>query len=318
MNRTIFFRELRVGLLQELVSVGILLGLSALGGWVAAAVYGLPVREMAEDLLLFLIVLAALLAFSSGARTFTAESQRRQEMFFFTLPISRSTLWLSLIAGRLIAALPVPAVLVLANALLYDGLPGLRHLGFAGMAVFLALFASGACLSLFFRRDTVVYLAGPLITFPVVAQVLAFAAWGFSGGSMLQEGLSALSVGFLATAFLGLSWFFFQRGEVQARTRQLANATFLGVTLAVILLLLGAGMQNPVLEKLAGPWTQYPDSPAFSPPLEIKMARLVSPDGRYLAVAEALSQRPGFGGPLLSRPPRAAELESGNGEISPG
>jgi len=290
MNRTIFLRELRIGLLQELVSVGTLLSLFAAGGWLAATVYGQPVREMAEDLLLFMIALAALLAFSSGARTFTAESRRRQELFFFTLPVSRRALWLSLIGGRLVPALPVPALLVLVNDLLPEGLPGLRHLGSGGMAVFLALFASGACLSLFCRRDTVAYLAGTLITFPVVAQTLAFTISDFSSGS-LREGLLTFSVGLLAAAFLGLSWFFFQRGEGQARTRQLANATFLGVTLASVLLLIGAGTQPALLEEFAGPWTQdpVPRDPLLS--WEVETARLVSPGGRYLAVAEALSRQ---------------------------
>lgn len=293
MNRTIFLRELRVGLLQELVIVGTLLSLFAAGVWLAAAVYDQPIREMVAELLLFPVVLAGLLAFSSGARTFTAESRRRQELFFFILPISRRALWLSLIGGRLAAAFPVPALLVLANGLLRDGLPGLRHLGPGGMAVFLVLFASGACLSLFFRRDTVAYLAGALITFPVVAQTLAFTTSGFSPGS-LRERLSALSVGLLAAAFLGLSWFFFQRGEVQARTRQLANLTLVGGTLTSFLLLLGDVTLSPFLDRFAGPWTQATALPNPLPVWEISTARQASPSGRYLAVVETLRERPGI------------------------
>jgi ABC-type transport system involved in multi-copper enzyme maturation permease subunit len=291
MKRSIFLRELRVGLLQELVAAGLVLGVLAVAGWLAVSVFGQPLEEMGDALSASLVVLITLLAFSSGARTFTAESRRRQELFFCILPISRTALWLSMVAGRLAAALSLATLLLLAGFSFPGDSPDLlRDLGAEELTLYLTLFASGCCFPLLFRRDAAAYLAAVLI-FLLLALVFPLLG-SFSG--FLLELLWTISAHLLSAAFLMLSWLFFQWGESRTRKRQLTNLMLLGLTLAVSFLLVGTVTQSPLLDRFAGPWTQG-QSPEPQSPLQkwASTARLVSPGGRYLAVVEGLNLRPG-------------------------
>jgi hypothetical protein len=94
------------------------------------------------------------------------------------------------------------------------------------------------------------------------------------------------SAGLLSITFLLLSWFFFQRGESQARPRQLINLMLLCATLATSLLVIVIVAVSPLLDGVAGPWTQD------VPYLDISSLPLVSSGGRYLAVIETLRARP--------------------------
>lgn len=293
MNRTIFLRELRVGLLQELVAAGIVLGVLAIGRWLAVSVFDQPFRDLGEAISLFMTASIALLAFFSGARTFTAESRRRQELFFCTLPISRTALWFSMVGGRLTAALPMAALLLLTGFSLRGNSSLFLSVGVAGLAaLYPTLFASGCCLPLLFRRDAAPYLAGVLIIPPVLAHIPIFIIWG-SFSDFLSRQLWGISVGILSAALFLLSWSFFQRGESQVRTRQLTNLMILGATLAMFFLVIGTVTLSPLLDGVAGPWTQNlePQAPfnwTTSP------SPLVSHGGRYLAVVETLRERPGI------------------------
>lgn len=291
MKSAIFLRELRVGLLQEIVAASVVLVVLAAAGWLAVSVFDEPVSEMKEALSLFLIVLIALLAFSSGARASTAEARQRQEMFLYSLPVSRGALWLSMVGGRLAASLPMATLLFLAGFLLSGPQIDLP-LKAVGLTLYAVLFAAGNCLALLFRRDPAAYLTGILIVPFIVSQSLAFTNEGFSS-EFLPEPLSNISLGLLSAAFLWLSWFYFQRGEILIRARQLTNLILLGVTLALFLLFVGAVTQSPLLDRLAGPWAHglEPQDPLQK--WETSTARLVSPGGRYLAVVEHLSARPG-------------------------
>lgn len=292
MKKAIFLRELRVGLFQELVAAGGALGMLTAVGWVAVFKFDQAFRDIEEALSGILLLLLAILAFSSGARTFTAESRRRQERFLYVLPISRGALWLSLVGGRLAASLPVAMLLFLIGFLLPGSPLSWDYLGAGGVALYVVLFASGCCFPLLFRRDTVAYLAGFLIVAPVLFQVMSFALQGISS-AFLSELLWVVSADLLSTTFLLLSWFFFHRGELHFRARQIAHFALLSVALAVILLLIGTVTQSPFLDRFTGPWTQDLASqvPLFN--LGTSPAPLVSTGGRYLAVVETLRARPG-------------------------
>lgn len=294
MKRAIFLRELRVGLLQELVAAGVVLVILAAARWLALSWFDQPIDETKGTVTVsfFLIALLALLAFSSGMRASTSEARQRQETFFYVLPIPRGSLWLSIIGGRLAVSLPIMTLLFLAGPLL-AGAPFDWSLGAGALALYVALFASGCCLSLLFHRSMTACLAGLLIVYPVLTQIELFTNQGFS--SDLVSGLLwTVSAGLLSAAFLLLSWFFFQGGELQVRARQLNYLTLLGLTLAMILLFIGAVTQSPFLDRFMGPWTQDLDSQIHPLNWRTSPARLVSPGGRYLAVVETLRARPGI------------------------
>lgn len=228
MKKAIFLRELRVGLLQELVAAGGVLGMLTAVGWV----YDQSFRDIKEALPMILFPLIALLAFSSGARTFMAESRRRQERFFYTLPISRGALWFSLVGGRLAASLPMVTLLFLIGSLLRRTPLSRDSLGAGALALYVLPFASGCCFSLPFRRATVAYLTG--LWFVFLVQFIDQILQGF------YSDVRVVSYFLLSATFLLLSWFFFHQGELHSWARQITHFVLLVVALMPLLLLLGA------------------------------------------------------------------------------
>lgn len=288
MKKAIFLRELRVGLFQELVAAGGALGMLSAVGLLAVFQFDQAFRDIEEALLVILSLLLAFLVFSSGARTFTAESRRRQERFLYILPISRGALWFSLVGGRLAASLPMATLLFLIGFLVRGAPLSRDHLDAGIVVLYVFQFASGCCLPLLFRRDTVAYLAGLLFVVPILAGVLNDILQGTSSD------VRVVSFFLLSATFLLLSWFFFHQGELHFRARQITHFVLLIVALVLILLLIGAATQSSFLDRFTGPWTQDLASQApYHSDLDIFPAPLVSTGGRYLAVVETLRERPG-------------------------
>ena len=295
MNRMIFFRELRSAAAQEAGGLLLILILFlAIERW---GVYsGQALEQIRPGIDASLLAIVALWGFATGARCFPEDLKRRRFLYLYSLPLSRSRLWISLVAGRLTAGLLSLAALLLLRPSILQEIRDVREDISLALPWFLALYfvllTAGLCFSQVFQRTLIIYLTGyPAVLF-LLFQVLGYLNDGVPRNRFWQSSsnLVWLSTGSFLL-FLGLSWRFFVIGESGIRRRTLINQVSLAMILSGALVAVGVTSR---LLPLEGSWLQIIPRSHSELSFPSHLSRHVSAGGRYLAVAERLAERPAY------------------------
>jgi hypothetical protein len=308
MRRSLFAREFRSALVPNLVTVGAILATLIVLGWLFGLRFGdAESIRIGTDVLLLTGLVAS--GFISGERCFPAEVKESRIFFLFSLPISRSWIWMVIVSARLLAgvaslaltvALRRPLLLVLrenSNALPLDILLIAAYSLFA----YILFFAAGTLFALLFRRTLFSYVAG----FMVLGLLLIETIFSISYSIVLPQ-LTELSISpqnfpdasglFRTAAFLSallisallLCWRFFVRGEIANPKRRIRNQLLFGIIATAYLGFVFCVESSPKLASIGSTWKESnpfipdPEQPSYG----------VSPDGRYLFIFESLDHRP--------------------------
>ena len=305
MRRALFTREFRSALLPNLVTIGAILATLV----VVERVYGLRlgktegIREFIDFVLMAGLVTSGLI---SGERCFPAELKESRILFLSSLPISRSWVWLSIVSARLLAALISLALAVaLRRPMLTFPESGLAWMK-TGLVATLVLFAyllffsGGALSALLFRRTLFSYIAGFTILGILLVETFFSCSYVSSVPPVVFANLTQLPdpspqpwtpafLSLLLTSFLLGSWRLFVQGEIGNPKRRTRNQLLFGMAMAAYLCVLFCVMASPRIVSAGSNWNTgslLSSAPDHGIPYSI------SPDGRYLAVAESTDDRP--------------------------
>ncbi len=308
MRRALFAREFRSALVPNLVTVGAILATLV----VVERLYGLRLGK-AEDIRAFtnsaLLVGLVVSGFISGERCFPAELKESRILFFSSLPISRSWVWLVIVSARLLAAL---ASLTLVVALRRPLLMALREntrllpmalVLFAASIPFayILFFSAGTLFALLLRRTLFAYVAGFLVLGILLSGTLVSCVYSMvpphpAQLTQIPEPADSLYptqiVAFLSLLLvwsLLLSWRFFIRGEIGNPKRRIRNQILFGITATTYLGVVFGVTSSARLTSVGSTWSAV--SPTWFS-RDHGMPYSVSPDGRFLAVFESLAHRP--------------------------
>jgi hypothetical protein len=311
MRRSLFAREFRSALVPNLVTAGAILATLV----VLERLSGLRLGK-AEDVRAFtdfaLLVGLAVSGFISGERCFPAELKESRILFLFSLPISRSWVWLVIVSARLLAALASLAIVVAIRRPLLDFREDASLLQLdIGLVVaqillaYILFFSMSTLFTLLFRRTLFSYVAGFLALGILLSE--AFFSSGYSTkppqlteltvvpiaaikGSRLPP-LFTVFVSILLVLSLLLSWRFFVLGEIGNPKRRIKNQLLFGITSTSYLGLVFCVATSTRLASLGSIWTEIRPS-AFLGGRELPCG--VSSEGRYLFAFESLDSKPSW------------------------
>jgi hypothetical protein len=288
MFRTLFFRELRAGLVWEGVLLGWCLGLAyPIGRYVANL--GYSAAEWTEGAYLFVLLLLTFQGFAAGERTFSPSFKERQYLFLYTLPMPRGRAWLALVGGRLVAnQLSFLALLAFGASLI--SFPGGGSRGPFALAAQMAgvrtfLFLVGTCGALLFRRVALVYLASGLGVILLYQQIFWYVlndTWQVQGNGLPYKAAASSLIG-MAVAAAVCSWYLFRSGGGGSAKQRMGVG--LVMCAALIGCLIWAAISRFVFIPPQVSWFENidrwnPVQTAESP------AQRISPSGRYLLLVE--------------------------------
>ena len=221
---------------------------------------------------------ACLMAVYAGGTTFQSVS-REGPSFLLALPLSRVRLWVAFCAASFVG-MGVPAFALLMLRFSAEGDNGFAGLVLPGLALFAVLFCISAAAALAFARTAlVVGLVAATSVLYVLPLILLTLYLGTS--SALANHTFWLAGIPIAIIQLGLSLAFFLRGETSQTRVQVRNLLAFGFCLLVFPVLCLTFIEFEGMAALDG----YRVRPEFA----------VSPDGKYLAVAERFVAQPMFG-----------------------
>lgn len=300
MNGTVFLRELRSGLIHGAACLVPAIGIVLVAGWLRHSDNFVAISAASLAVLVWIII------FASGARTFSLEDRQDQWLFWYSLPVSRDALWLSMVGGRMIASLLSLGLLLI--VLFLSGLPDLAlpqglqagrgwlPLSALALSSYATIFASGYCVSLVIRRTLLIHVTGLVLLWILLFSMARYVqlGQGLAGPAGFDLFFLAALFFFLAAVFSLLSWLFFRRGELHIWKRRAVNLGALVLALASTLWLIRMITRPPLVDLVAGPWIQ-PLSSYSEARIDVSgTGRLVSVGGQYLAVVESLENRLGY------------------------
>jgi hypothetical protein len=279
----LFLRELRDGLLGNLLMMG---GLLAVAVVVELA---RPLAGTSEVVNVMILVIMVLLSFVAGERCFPTDLKERRLLFLNVLPVSRWRICLSILGARFLAFLAVTALVLLLRPSVFafrsQNDPAATSVVLTTLPV---LFSSGAVLSLIFRTPAITYIVGYPMMLVVLFEADSYRRYGEPGSFRLWYLFLFLAT--LISVLLCLG--FFQKGEFNLGRRKWTNLSLLSACAVIWWVSIYAIAVHPRIYDVRAKWHRSYDLPGIPFFYRYSEDRVVSRSGRYLLVVESLSGHP--------------------------
>jgi hypothetical protein len=297
MRRALFGHEFLSALVPNLATVGAILGSLTL--FERLYVYRLLGFPGDVDSFGSLVLLVGLVAFGfiAGERCFSSAMKEHRMLFLASLPIPRNRVWMAIVSARLLAAL-ISLVAVVAIRWILPWVQKSKGMSPVAIPVevffgplYLPLFSAGTCFALLFRRPLVVLAVGGPLFGLVLVELLAASSYGIqryapsvlASPPRVLSGWHAIvflsaSLALLSILFFSLSRWLFVRGEVGDLRRRTKNQILSGIALVAYITFILSVSASARLSSIYNTW--------------VVSDCKVSPDGRYMAVFEALKDSP--------------------------
>lgn len=264
--RSIFFRQIREALLLIIVVWGILIAFS-----LAGRASGENIYDSFYSLYLLIgprfLPIITFFGFALGERSFSAEFKERHLLFYSSLPIKRSTLWVRIIGARFLTVFPFLLTTILIRELYSLRQPTVLKDPLNDLAISALFFSMGVVFSVLIRKVILVYALGlptAILAFLTVTGLVELAEPVRIKDFRLTHNAASLLLLISSLSILLLSRYLFVRLETSSSRQRLKSVLILAgwlvaTNIGIFSVIFRPGFMDTIDDLLADQW--YDGSP---------------------------------------------------------